>query len=161
DPRLQLGEISSEVHWQNISQSLGLSAAQAADVRNEFFAGDELDSGLIDYIGELKQKYRLAMLSNAPTDARNSISEKWHIDDAFDLIIISAEVGLMKPDPAIYELTLKQLGFEPYEAVFIDDFSENIKTARQVGMPSILFHNPDQTRADLQSLLDDVGLNLP
>ena len=161
DPRLQLGEISSEEHWENISQSLGLSAAQAADLRNEFFAGDELDSGLIDYIGELKQKYRIAMLSNAPTDARISISEKWHIDDAFDLIIISAEVGLMKPDPAIYKLTLEQLGFEPHETVFIDDFFENINAARQLGMHTVLFENSDQTRVDLQSLLDDAALDLP
>ncbi|MCH8930255.1 MAG: HAD-IA family hydrolase, partial [Proteobacteria bacterium] len=99
----------------------------------EIFAGDELDSGLIDYIRELKQIYRIAMLSNAPSDARNSIIEKWHMDDAFDLIIISADVGLMKPDPAIYELTLEQLGFEPHETAFIDDFSENIKAARQLG----------------------------
>ena len=160
DARLQLGEISSEEHWNNISQTLGLSAAQTVSLRSEFFAGDELDSGLIDYIRELKQKYRIAMLSNAPSDARNAISEMWHIDDAFDLIIISAEVGFMKPDLAIYELTLEQLGFEPHETVFIDDFSENIKAAHQLGMHTILFQDSEQTRADLQSLLEDAALDL-
>ena len=160
DARLQLGEISSEEHWNNISQTLGLSAAQTVSLRSEFFAGDELDSGLIDYIRELKQKYRIAMLSNAPSDARNAISEMWHIDYAFDLIIISAEVGFMKPDLAIYELTLEQLGFEPHETVFIDDFSENIKAAHQLGMHTILFQDSEQTRADLQSLLEDAALDL-
>ncbi len=43
DARLQLGEISSEEHWNNISQTLGLSAAQTVSLRSEFFAGDELD----------------------------------------------------------------------------------------------------------------------
>lgn len=161
DARRQLGEISSEEHWKNISQTLGLSAAQTVSIRSEFFAGDELDSGLIDYIRELKQKYRIAMLSNAPSDARTAISGKWHMDDAFHLIILSAEVGLMKPDPAIYELTLERLGFEPHETVFIDDFSENIKAARQLGMHTILFKNSEQTIVDLQSLLDDAALDLP
>jgi putative hydrolase of the HAD superfamily len=120
-----------------------------------------LDTDLIDYIRILKQNYRTAMLTNAPSHVRIAINEEFHIADAFHLIVISAEVGLMKPDPAIYRLTLERLGFEPYEAVFIDDVSENVEGARQVGMHAILFKNTEQTRTDLQSLLDDATLELP
>jgi len=161
DSRAQLGEISHEEHWENIRLTLGLSAAETPSVRREFFAGDELDADLIDYIRTLKQNYRTAMLSNAPSNMRIAINKELHIDDAFHLMVISAEVGLMKPDPAIYRLTLERLGFEPYETVFIDDVSENVAGARQVGMHAILFKNTEQIRTDLQSLLDDVTLELP
>lgn len=155
DSRAQLGEISHDEHWENIRQRLSLSADEIPTMQREFFAGDQLDTDLIGYIRTLKLNYRSALLSNALSNMRIAINEDWHIADAFHLMVISAEVGLMKPDPAVYQLTLQRLGVKPSQAVFIDDFSENVAAAGQVGMHTILFQNTDQIRSDLQSLLAD------
>jgi putative hydrolase of the HAD superfamily len=77
------------------------------------------------------------------------------IDDAFDQLIISAEVGIMKPDARIYQLALEKLGVAPAEAVFVDDFAVNIEGARAVGMYAIQFTRPDQTVEELKKLLND------
>lgn len=155
DTRAQLGEISHEEHWEFIRQELGLSTGEMPAFQRDFFAGDQLDTALMDYIRTLKKNYRIALLSNALPNLRIAINKEWHIRDAFHLMIISAEVGLMKPDPAIYQLTLQWLGVKPGQAVFIDDFSENVAAAGQEGLHTILFQNIDQIRSDLQSLLAD------
>ena len=157
----QLGEISLDEHWDIIRQTLQLSAEEIKQVEQEFFAGDELDEELIDFIRKLKVEYRTALLSNALSKLRNAITNQWKIDDAFHLMIISAEVGIMKPDEAIYQYTLERLGLEPYETVFIDDFQINIDGAREVGMHTILFENTDQVMAELNELLSDGTLEIP
>ena len=110
---------------------------------------------LIDYIRHLRSRYRTALLSNALPNLRNLLTDKWRIDDAFHEIIISAEVGLLKPDPAIYTLTLEKLGIESQEAVFIDDNEQNVAGARQVGMRAIRFRNAAQARTDLEVILNE------
>lgn len=79
---------------------------------------------------------------------------EWKINDAFDHMLISAEVNLMKPDLSIYSLAIKHLGVEAQEAVFIDDVPANIKGAKQVGMKGILFTSREQTLTELQAILE-------
>ena len=74
-------------------------------------------------------------------------------EDAFDHLIISAEVGVVKPKAEIYLLALEQLKVSPSEAVFVDDFIENVEGARAVGMSAIHFKEPEQAIAQIQKLL--------
>jgi putative hydrolase of the HAD superfamily len=69
-------------------------------------------------------------------------------------MIISAEVGLGKPDPRIYHLAVEQLGVKAEQAVFLDDMQRNIVGAKQVGMLGIHFRNPQQVRFELEQLLN-------
>ena len=78
---------------------------------------------------------------------------EWQIADVFDELIISAEVGVAKPDAGIYELTLERLNVAPSEAVFVDDFPRNIAGAQAVGMKAIHFRDSNQVRAELDRLL--------
>jgi putative hydrolase of the HAD superfamily len=94
------------------------------------------------------------MISNAWPNLRHWIENEWCIADAFDHIVISAEVGIAKPDPRIYYLALDGMGVAATEAVFVDDFEKNIHGARAVGMQAIHFRNPKQATSDLQNLLD-------
>ena len=70
--------------------------------------------------------------------------------DAFDLIVESAQEGLRKPDPRIYELTCTRLAIHPSEAAFLDDLGVNLKSARALGMTTIKVDDPDEALTDLE-----------
>jgi epoxide hydrolase-like predicted phosphatase len=130
-------------------------------VRAGFWGGDALDSHLVDYIRSLRPRLKTGLLSNAWDNLRRVVSDTWEIADAFDDIVISAEVGISKPDPRIYELAVLRLGVLPREAVFVDDFPHNIEAAQRVGLKGILFRNSDQVRQDLEGLLNETNPSPP
>jgi HAD superfamily hydrolase (TIGR01509 family) len=67
----------------------------------------------------------------------------------FDVVVPSAKVGLAKPEPEIYQLTLDLLGLKPDETLFIDDLPRNTTAAEALGIPSIVFESPTQLRREL------------
>lgn len=151
--RAQLGEISASEHWRHVAQSLGVTPAEIPDLQDDFWGGDRLDTELVDFIRELRGPYTTVLLSNAFSDLRRYVEGHWKIADAFDHLLISAEVGLVKPDPRIYRLALERAGDLPAErAVFLDDFVENVEGARAVGLLGVHFRNPAQGMDDLRSL---------
>lgn len=150
----QRGRVSEEEHWRWIGQEVGLSADDLLQFRQEFWYGDQLDTGLIAYIHRLRPSYQTAIISNAMDGTRQVLNEINPIADAFDLIVISAEEKVMKPDPAIFLRTLERLGRRPEEAVFIDDFIQNVTAAREVGMAAIHF----TADSDLSAALAQLGV---
>jgi epoxide hydrolase-like predicted phosphatase len=151
---VQLGEITPETHWENVRTQLGLTEQEMIAIQDEFFAGDRMDMDLVNHIRELKQNYCTAVLSNYMAVLRQRITGEWQIGDAFHHLIISSEVGLMKPSPEIYQFALETVGFAPEETVFIDDFIENVEGARAVGIHGILFTDPQQAKTSLKELLE-------
>lgn len=147
------GEITTAEHWERIRESLGISPAEFDSIPADFWSGDVLDETLITYLRDLRSHYKTALLSNAWDDLRPALEQTWQIDDAFDHILISSEVGLVKPDVRIYEKLLTMLGVKPAEAVFVDDFPQNIEGARRVGLTTIQFHEKSQVLGELQILL--------
>jgi len=149
-----LGEISTDQHWEAVRANLAFSPDDFQSVMGEFWAGDFLDVSLVDFLRALRPRYQTALLSNAWDDLRGVLERELKILDAFDQVIISAEVGLVKPDERIFRLALERLGVAPWEAVFVDDFSENVDGARAAGLHAIHFRNTDQARAEVERLLD-------
>ena len=152
--RAQRGEISVEQHWENQRARLDLSPAEFEAFREQFWGGDRLDTDLVAYIRRLRSDFKTGLLSNAFSDLRRLVAETLKFADAFDEMIISAEVGLVKPDPRIYHLALDRLGIAPEAAVFIDDFSRNVEAARAVKLHAIHFKDPQQARRELEGLLN-------
>jgi len=150
--RASLGEISTQEHWAAVIRALSLPPSAAEIVGQEFFAGDFLDRELLNFIRSLRPHYKTGLISNAWPDLRDYIVRS-KFDDAFDEMVISAEVGLMKPDPRIYHLALQKTGVAPAAAVFLDDFAENIEAARAVGMYAIQFTQPEKALEELKQLL--------
>ena len=70
----------------------------------------------------------------------------------FDDMVISGEVGLVKPDPAIFHLLLAKIGRTAQECIFIDDSSANVQSAQQMGFSAIQFHSPEQLEQNLSQL---------
>lgn len=153
--RAQLGEIPIEQHWENLRQCLGLTKDEMHEFRDSFWGGDSLDTALIDYVRSLRKKFKTGVLSNAFSNLRFIITDNWKVADAFDQMIISAEVGLMKPDARIYQLAVQSLDVAYDEAVFIDDFQHNVDGALAVNMQAIHFKNPTQVIQELKVLLRD------
>ncbi|MFC1923045.1 HAD family hydrolase [Chloroflexota bacterium] len=148
------GEITAPEHWEAIQEALGIAQDEIVKVKQGFWGGDRLDENLVNYLRDLRPQYKIALLSNAWDDLRQMLEGEWKIDDAFDEIIISAEIGLVKPDPRIYQRVIADLDVVPAEAVFVDDFPENVAGASLQGLHAIHFNDSDQVLRDLSHLLE-------
>ncbi|MBC8508174.1 MAG: HAD family phosphatase [Anaerolineales bacterium] len=151
----QRGEIDAPNLWEAVRQTYNLSKDGIKDFQKRFWAGDEVDYQLVEYIRSLRKNYISALLSNAWNDLRAVITERWNFADAFDTMIISGEEGVMKPAARIYQIALDRTQVAPSEAVFIDDFAHNIEGAKAVGMHVIQFISVEQTLNDLKELLNE------
>jgi len=99
---------------------------------------------------ELKQHgIKTAILSNMGDNVLANIERTFDWLARFDVLVWSYQLGMAKPEPAIYQHTLRELGVEPGEALFIDDRLVNIEAARALGMRGILFSTVDTLRVDL------------
>ena len=86
---------------------------------------------------------KTAFLSNGVPEVMERVRTERKLDDYFDAVIVSYEVGYTKPDPRIYELCLSHLGVPAESALFVDDRSVNVEAARQLGIDALLFHGDD------------------
>lgn len=158
-PVFQAGELGTltlgQVHEQ-AAAALGVPAA-----RFEAY----MEEAWVQYLGTLNgelagywqarraEGYTTAIISNSFVGAREREEAAYRFSDLTDLIVYSHEVGMKKPDPAIYELCLGRLGMRPDEAVFVDDVEENCEAARALGMSAVLFQDTAQVIRDLDALL--------
>jgi putative hydrolase of the HAD superfamily len=145
----QVGQVSLEDVWGWVGAHLCLSPGQLVSLKRDFWAGDQLDQELCDYIRDLRPRYLTGMLSNNWSTDGRAMAQELGIADCFDAFVTSAEIGVMKPDPCIYQVALDRLGLSPPETVFVDDFVENVKAARRLGMAAVHFVEPDQARDQL------------
>ncbi len=151
--KAQLGQASSQEVWAWVGTHLGLNRDELATLKHDFWAGDQVDHDLCDYIRRLRARYHTGMLSNSWARDSRAMAKKFGFADCFDVFVTSAEVGVMKPDARIYQIAMQRLGVSPSESVFVDDFSENIEAARRLGMHVIHFAAPAQAREQLEELL--------
>src|SRR5512146_1169340 len=150
--RASIGEMTTEAHWEVVAQRLRRPVAEAKILREEFFAGDIIDLGLVNFIRSLRPHYKTGVISNAWPDAREYVT-KQKIVDAFDVWVYSAEVGIMKPDPKIYQIALEKAGIQAREAVFVDDTPPNVEAARALGIRGIVFKDPTGALSELKEVM--------
>ncbi len=151
-----LGKLPEQAIWQHLAERFNLNPAQVDELEHDFWSGDRLNEQLVEFIKALRPWYRTAILSNAWSGARGIFTQEYRLDRVFDELFISAELGLVKPDPRIYRLVTERLDVRPEECVFLDDFKENVAAAEQAGMKAILFRSTQQAIADMTALLDHV-----
>jgi epoxide hydrolase-like predicted phosphatase len=152
--RASRGEIKEEDHWEAVAAGLDVNRKEAGKIIDEFFSGDQADMVLLNFLRSLRPELKVGLISNAWSGLRTFIKEQ-RFEDAFDEMIISAEVGIMKPDPLIYRLALEKFGVQPPESVFVDDVLVNVEAARTVGMTGIHFLGPEIALAELKQYLSD------
>ncbi|HZW04315.1 MAG TPA: HAD family phosphatase [Anaerolineaceae bacterium] len=143
------GELSEDEHFRRISKQLGIDEEAIPAFYQTFWQGDRMDVKLVDFIRSLRQQYKTALLSNAWDGTRAAVKAIYDFSDAFDVLIFSAEVGMRKPDPAIYRYIVEQLGVRPDEALFVDDVAQNVEGARQAGLRAVQFRDRGQAQRDV------------
>jgi putative hydrolase of the HAD superfamily len=96
---------------------------------------------------------RTAMLSNGVPEIISRVRAERSLEEWFDVVIVSCEVGCSKPDPAIYHICLERLGVPAREALFVDDRLENLEAAAAVGLGTFHFRGD----RSVQGLRDQLG----
>ena len=105
---------------------------------------DLVDEDLAAWARGLKNRYRLAALSNAGADLERRL-DRFGLANVFEVVLNSHRVGLAKPDRAIYQLAIDRLGVRPWQILFVDDKERNTAVAREMGFRT-------HTYRDLQGL---------
>ena len=108
----------------------------------------------IPWIRELKGRgYQVLYLSNYSRYAMQANPDVLDFLPYMDGGVFSCDVGVVKPDRAIYRTLCEKYALEPSECVFLDDFEDNVSAARAFGMSGIHFHNYEQAREELEQIL--------
>ncbi|MFN2609885.1 MAG: HAD family hydrolase [Actinomycetota bacterium] len=150
--RAGTGEMSFLEFQSWDGKELRLSSDQLKEWHEDMWALVEFDGSIAAWIRVLRKSMKVAFLSNAWSDDRKELSERFALEDLADLIIISGEEGVSKPNPRIYELTLERLGLAPEQTVFVDDRPENVEAAVRLGMNGVLRQTTEQMMRDVNAL---------
>lgn len=127
-----------------------------AEIRAWDARWDEMFAGPIDGAVALLERLDAAgrplyALSNLPAEKKSHIFETFEFMNRFRDVIVSAEEGVIKPDPRIYAIAARRAGAAPDEVVFIDDAPANVDAARAFGFDAIRYTNPDALEAELDA----------
>ena len=148
--RLERGELTHEEFEPLFGERIGVEDSDGLVGR--LFAGVGPEEEMLDAV-------RRARASGVKTGLiSNSWGEGLSYDDAqleelFDAVVISGDVGMHKPAPEIFRLAAERIGVPPEECVFVDDLRENVAGAAEVGMTAILHRGADSTVPELERLL--------
>lgn len=159
------GKLNGVTFWQKFARDSGLSLTP--DQIHELNALDARmwttqNPVMVGWQQRLKERgLRTAILSNMGDAVLESIERSFPWIHNFDVRVWSYQLGMAKPDPAIYHHTLERLQVAPDEALFIDDKRVNVDAARALGMQGIVFSTVDDLRAQLPQLGLDGTLPLP
>jgi putative hydrolase of the HAD superfamily len=155
---LETGRMTEAAFLVGIAEEL--SAELGRPVRLDGFAESYLaallpNESLLEYMRALKERgYRMAILTNNVREWQPLWRSRFAVDEIFGVIVDSGFVGLRKPEPEIYELTLERLGVPPEAALFIDDVELNCDAARALGMRAVWFRSTDQAIEEIESALE-------
>lgn len=146
------GYVTQADYLQGTGELLGRSAQEieaiirAQHVRNE---------QMIALVRSLHADYKIALLSNVGRGIITQIFSPSELEELFDAVILSSEVGMIKPNADAYELAAQRLGLQPEECIMIDDLPENIAGAQMAGMSGLVCVDSAQCEADLRKMLEE------
>ncbi len=146
---LETGTLPEEEFEQRLGAKIGV--AEPAGMIRRLFAGTYPDAVMQTAVLRARRAgIRTGLLSNSWGTKRY---DRGRLAELFDAIVISAEVGLRKPSPEIYELGARRIGLETGQCVFIDDVEANLQPAASLGMATIHHVDAGASIAELERLL--------
>ena len=153
--KLETAQIDADEFGAHLAPLLGVANADGLMAR--IFAGIGPEPAMVDAVRSARQSgIRTGLISNS---VGTDIYDRAELDELFDAIVISGEVGLHKPQPEIFLLGAERIGVPPVECVFVDDLRENCAGAEAVGMTAVLHRGPERTLPELERLLELPGLS--
>ena len=145
-------QISHEEFWRQAKETLGISAPMD-ELAQIWLNGYVPIEGTVDIIKELKGNgYEIIYLSDNVQERIDYLEEKYHFLQYFESGVFSHIVGVRKPNPKIYQLALEEASNPAENCVYIDDKPNLLEEADKLGMSTIAFVNPDETRKKLREL---------
>jgi epoxide hydrolase-like predicted phosphatase len=147
------GKISRDDYWLDRLNALGITQdIGQEEFKRRLHRNRGLRPEMDDLLRELRDHgYRLGVISNTSRiDLGIYLAQKRGLDGIFETVVSSAEVGIAKPDAAIYQIALDLFGIQPHEALFVDDLVRNTTAAESLGIPSIVFTTPAVLREELE-----------
>lgn len=147
--KLETAQIGADEFGAYLAPLLGV--ADAGDLMARIFAGIGPEPAMIDAVRTARAAdVRTGLISNS---VGTDIYDRAVLDELFDAIVISGEVGLHKPQPEIFLLGAELIRVAPERCVFVDDLRENCAGAEAVGMTAVLHRGPERTLPELERLL--------
>ena len=138
--KADIGEITSLDVWKAIGFQGDLEK-----IEEEYLDTIELSDGFIDFIEKFQNKYKLAIISNDSSRWSKYLREKFDLNKYFDVISISGDLKIQKPDERIFFLTIEKLGVNAEDCIYIDDRTGNLNAAKKVGMNPILLNSRNES----------------
>jgi putative hydrolase of the HAD superfamily len=146
---LETGRIDEAQFEPRFAALLGVERAEG--LIDRLFAGMVPEPAMLDAVRAARRGgVRTGLLSNSWGQERY---DRATLEELFDAVVISGEVGMRKPSPEIYSLAAERLGREPERIVFVDDLPGNLKPAREIGMATVLHRDAGATVAELEQHL--------
>lgn len=156
--RVERGEITLEAAREAI-MALGKEQGLNVDIWEVFMAmaenGGGLRQELVDYLPRIRGAgYTTGIITNNVVEFKEHWRGMLPVDELFDFVVDSSEVGMRKPNPAIFEKALQIAGLAPEQVIFLDDFEGNVVAAEALNIRSILVDGDGaKTVADLDAVL--------
>jgi len=163
--RMEIGEMTLDQWFAGIQERAPEVLGQPINMDAYFTFMAEMPVGVhwsvVHRARELKADgIPIALLTNNVKEWGSHWRATFPVDELFEIVVDSCEVGLRKPDARIYELTCERIGVKPDASVFIDDNAENIAAARALGMETVHFgENPFVAVAELDAILERRGVS--
>ena len=148
------GKLTGLGFWRQIVRDEGLKLSESDDWRAESVGRAHVDARGPGHVGVATGASRqrgllTAIVSNMGDSVHEHMVRELGWLSRFDVLVWSYQLGIAKPDPAIYRYALEKLGTQPAETLFIDDKAENVDAAVALGMKGIIFSDVEKLRADL------------
>lgn len=145
------GLISPDVSRERVATIIGVTTDE---YRARISAGEVKDTQLLEYIKGLRPTYKTAILSNISGPSLRRRFTETELNNYFDVVVASGDIGYAKPEPEAYEITAERLGVRCDECIFIDDREIFVEAARATGMQALLYTNFEQFKAEIVGLLE-------
>lgn len=148
------GTLSRRQFYESMAELTNISV----DTVKNYYRNDySKDKNTINWVKQLKQtgNYKLGMISNVGHGWVEDFFSGQELNELFDEVILSSDVGLAKPAPRIFDIASERLEVPPVECVMLDDKLSNIEGANKAGMNGILYKSLNQAKLDLAKLLND------
>jgi len=160
--RLERGELTERKFLDDLAWGLEDELGHRPTLhrfREIYFEALHANEPMLDLMRTLRERgHRMAILTNNVREWEPLWRSKLPVDEIFPVIVDSAWVGMRKPDPAIYHLTLERLGLTPGASLFIDDNEVNVEAARELGMRAVHFRSNEQAIPEIREV---AGLSEP
>ncbi len=151
--RLNMGELTQAEAARIYQAEFGLSEQQAGALFFHVSDHQEPIQGTEALARRLKLSgYRIFALTDNVHEIVAYLKSRHQFWPLFEGAVVSAEIGLMKPDPAIFHHAIERFGLVAAETVFLDDIEANVEGARSAGMAALLFTTAERGEADLRGL---------